>query len=354
MRSVIARIHPLWAASVVLVAGCSGAAAVAPTAISPAGTARHAALERLAFSVARSGAVSPVPAELVAGARVRGALTIATKRARGRGFTYVSQYSGTPVQEYHLQNQSNGAPVCTLPGEAVNGVGVDPRGDVWVPSGTGGGQGYTQEYGRTCGDAKRKIVDPNGQPADAGFDRKGDVYILSIFGRSGAPGSVDVYNAKGALIRSLTDPTFNELIGIGTDSHDNVFVSNRESNGVATVEEFPGGKMPGTLLGNVSLGLPGAPELDKNDNLIITDWNAYTLNIYAPPYTGAPIVTAMQGLSLWCSLDRGERLLSCANLGTGAVDVYEYPGATYEYSYDNGLSPSGYATGVADRPAAPL
>ncbi len=353
MSSVIARSHTLCLASVVLVAGCRGAAQVTPAAGTPGGAVPRAAHVRLAFSQARSGAVSPVPAALLAGAPVHAAVNFEAKRARG-GFTYVSQFSGTPVQEYHLKNQSNGAPVCSLPGTSVNGLGVDQSGNVWVPSGTGGGQGYTQEYGRTCGDAKRKIVDPNGQPADAGFDRKGDVYILNIFGRSGAPGSVNVYNAKGTLVRSLTDPTFNELIGIGTDSHDNIFVSNRETNGDATVEEFFGGKMPGTLLGNITLGLPGAPELDENDNLIISDWNAYTLNIYAPPYTGAPTVTPMQGLSLWCSLNHGEQLLSCANLGTGAVNVYAYPGATYEYSYNNGLSPSGFATGVADRPAAPL
>jgi hypothetical protein len=240
-----------------------------------------------------------------------------------------------------------------LPGTSVNGIATDRAGNLWVPNGTGGGQGYTQEYAPNCGAAMLKITDPNGQPADAGFDSKHDVYILNIFDAAGQPGSVNVYDAHGTLLRSLTDPSFSELIGIATDSHDNVFVSNRTSQGVATVVEFPGGKMPGTLLSAITLGLPGAPQLDRANNLIITDWQAYTLNVYAPPYTQAPTVTPMHGLSLWCPLDRHEDHLYCADLG-GSVDVYTYPGGAYAYSFTNGLVPSGFATGSAVNPAAPL
>ena len=79
-----------------------------------------------------------------------------------------------------------------------------------------------------------------------------------------------------------------------------------------------------------------------------------TLDVYAKPYTGTPTVTPMAGLSLWCPLNRMETRLSCPDLGTGAVDVYRYPGGTYLYSYSNGLSPSGFATGAANDPPAPL
>jgi hypothetical protein len=353
MRLAIVRVHPICLASAVLVAACSGGGQVPSQQPVLTGAATLAVHARPDLTRASSGAVSPVFAAALAGARLRAALAPTVARARG-GFTYVTQFSGTPVQEYHLQNPSNGPAVCSLPGTSVNGIAVDAHGDVWVPSGTGGGQGTTQEYGPGCGAAKRKIVSPNGQPADVAFDHQGHAYILNIFGAQGAAGSVNVYNAAGSVIRNLTDPSFNELIGIATNGHDDVFVSNRSTDGTATVVEFTGGKMPGTLLGNISLGLPGGPTFDKSNNLIISDWEAYTLNVYAPPYTGSPTVTSMQGLSLWCSLNRSERLLSCADLGSGAVDVYAYPGATYQYSYNNGLSPSGFASGIADRPAAPL
>ncbi len=270
----------------------------------------------------------------------------------GHGDVYVSQFAGTPVRAYPLNNKKDGSPVCSLPGQSVNGIATDQAGDLWVPNGTGGGQGYTQEFAPNCGAPMLEIADPNGQPADASFDSKHDVYILNIFDASGQPGSVNVYNAKGTLLRALTDSTFSELIGIATDSRDDVFVSNRDSLGNATVVEFPGGEMPGTLLSSITLGLPGAPQFDRADNLIITDWEAYTLDVYAPPYTQAPKVTPMQGLSLWCPLNHRQDRLYCADLG-GSVDVYKYPSGKYLFSFSNGLSPSGFATGAAIQRVTP-
>jgi hypothetical protein len=333
-------------AALALAAGCAGSSSTVgpPTFVT---NARQ-------VTVARSGAVSPIPAGMTPSQlRVRSMRFGNARQARARKYVFVSQFSGTPVQGYHLNNKKNGPPVCSLPGQSVNGIATDRAGDLWVPSGTGGGQGYTQEYAPNCGAAMQKITDPNGQPADVGFDSKHNVYILNIFDASGHPGSVNVYNAHGSLIRSLTDPSFSELIGIATDNHDNVFVSNRDSQGKATVLEFARGKMPGTLLSAITPGLPGAPQLDRANNLIITDWQAYTLNVYAPPYTQAPTVTPMHGLSLWCPLNHREDRLYCADLG-GSVDVYKYPGGTYLYSFTNGLSPSGFATGSAIQPAAPL
>jgi hypothetical protein len=304
--------------------------------------------------VARSGAVSVVPAGLHVSARRPPWMRFAAGSDGAKGYEYVSQFSGPPVQEYKAHNKHNKAPLCALPGESVNGIAVDPAGNLWVPSGTGGGQGYTQEYAPNCGAAELKITDPNGQPADAGFDSKGNIYILNIFDAGGAAGSVNIYSSGGTLTSSLTDPSFNELIGIATDSKDDIFVSNRLTSGAGNVVEFPGGQMPGTALSGVSLGLPGAPQLDRRNNLVITDWNALTLDVWTPPYSGSPTVTAMNGLSLWCPLTENERRLYCADLGNGSVDVYAYPSGSYMYSFTNGLSPSGYATGSALSPAAPL
>ncbi|HEY2475660.1 MAG TPA: hypothetical protein VGI19_12800, partial [Candidatus Cybelea sp.] len=295
--------------------------------------------------------VSPIPPRIRAAARI--APIFAAPAGGHSGDLYVGQFSGTPVQEYPLNNKKNGPPVCSLPGQSVNGIAVDQSGNLWVPNGTGGGQGYTQEYAPNCGAAMLQITDNDGQPADVAFDSHKNIYILSIFGKSGAPGSVDVYNSGGTLLRNLSDPTFSELIGVASDSHNNVFVSNRQSNGVANVLEFKHGKMPGTVLSAITLGLPGAPQLDKHNNLIITDWEAYTLNVYAPPYDGSPTVTPMNGLSLWCPLDRKQTRLYCADTA-GSLDVYAYPSGKYLYSFTNGLSSSGFPTGSATTPAARL
>ncbi|HEY1682865.1 MAG TPA: hypothetical protein VGF98_14560 [Candidatus Tumulicola sp.] len=340
------------AAAFALAAGCSGnnsETADSSQAFAPATVGSSVSQE---LTIGRNGAVSPVSAMRDRSIHhLVGIDTIVPDAAKG--YLYVGQFSGSPIQEYHLNNKRNKAALCSLTGTSINGIAVDRAGNLWVPNGTGGGAGYTQEYAPNCGKALLNIADPNGQPADVGFDRQHHIYILNIFGVAGAPGSVDVYDNTGTLLRTLTYSTFNELIGIAADSHDNIFVSNRDPQGTADVVEFPHGKMPGTLLSGIVLGLPGAPQFDRSNNLIITDWNNYTQNVYAPPYNGSPTVTPMQGLSLWCPLNRKETLLFCADLG-GSVDVYAYPSGTYEYSFTNGLSPSGFATGAATDPAAPL
>ncbi|HEY3676341.1 MAG TPA: hypothetical protein VGK84_10165 [Candidatus Tumulicola sp.] len=340
------------AATFALAAGCSGnnlGTAGSPQAFAP--TASGSAISK-DLTIARNGAVSPVsPMRDRSIHHLTGIDSVVPDAAKG--YLYIGQFSGNPVQEYHLNNKRNKPAVCSLGGTSINGIATDRAGNLWVPNGTGGGQGYTQEYAPNCGKALLNIADPNGQPADVGFDRQHHIYILNIFGAAGAAGQVDVYDGTGKLLRTLTYSTFNELIGIATDSHDNIFVSNRDASGDADVVEFPHGKMPGSMLGGVVLGLPGAPQFDRSDNLIITDWNNYTLNVYAPPYNGTPVVTPMQGLSLWCPLNRQETHLFCADLG-GSVDVYVYPSGTYAYSFTNGISPSGFATGAATDPAAPL
>lgn len=356
MRDLVRFGYVLVAVSCAVTAGCSGnTSTTAGSLVAPVGAAQQSLLRSNAgLTVARSGAVSVVPAGMKLSATRPSWMRLGAGPDAGNADTYVSQFSGTPVQEYHERNKRNKPPLCSLPGQSVNGIAVDAAGNLWVPSGTGGGQGYTQEYAPNCGAAGMRVTDPNGQPADVGFDSKGNIYILNIFDANGAAGTVNIYNSSGTMTGSLSDPSFNELIGIGTDSKDDIFVSNRQSNGAANVVEFPGGQMPGTVLSGIVLGLPGAPQLDRHDNLIITDWNALTLNVYAPPYSGSPTVTPMQGLSLWCPLSHSEKRLSCADLGNGSVDVYAYPSGTYLYSYTNGLSPSGFATGAATDPAAPL
>jgi hypothetical protein len=143
------------------------------------------------------------------------------------------------------------------------------------------------------------------------------------------------------------------LFGIGTDQLGNVFVSNLTKNNVGIVIEFPKGKMPGTQLTGVSLGLPGAPTFDKSNNLIISDWLAYTIDVFAPPYTGAPSTSTLKGASIWCKLNKKGSHLYCGDADNGAIDVYSYPGNAYQYSYTSGLTPSALVTGVAPYPAAP-
>jgi len=112
--------------------------------------------------------------------------------------------------------------------------------------------------------------------------------------------------------------------------------------------------MPGTALSGVSLGLPAAPTFGSANNLIISDWLNFTIDVFAPPYASTPSTSPLMGSSVWCPLDYSEKHILCGDADHGAIDVYAYPGGSYLYSYTAGLSASALVTGVAPSPPAPL
>jgi hypothetical protein len=269
--------------------------------------------------------------------------------AAGRPHIAVAQFGATNVLWFHLNDKNNKPPITCEPALSTNGIAIDRSGNLWVPNGQAN---TTTEYAPNCGSAILTIPDPTGEPADVGFDGKNHVYILNLNNVSGPP-TVEFYNStNGAHLGTLSDPSFNILFGISTDQLGNVFVSNLTTNNVGIVIEFPHGKMPGTQLSGISLGLPGAPTFDSANNLIIADWLRLTIDVFAPPYTGAPTTAPLMGMAIWCKLNQDQIHLYCGDAGNGSIDVYAYPGDAYLYSYTSGLSPNNLVTGVAPAPAA--
>jgi hypothetical protein len=261
----------------------------------------------------------------------------------------VAQFGTTSIFWFKEADKKNAPPKTCEPASSTNGIRIDAHGNLWVPNGKAD---TTTEYAPDCGVAQLTVPDPDGEPGDVGFDRRGNVYILNINNTSGAP-VVHVYTTSGTELRTLTDPSFSVLFGVNGDSKGNVFVSNLTSGNVGNVVEFKNGKMPGKQLSGVSLKLPGAPVFDTANNLIISDWGNHTIDVFAPPYTGSPITSQLKGSAIWCPLDHAEKHLYCGDAGHGAIDVYAYPGGSYLYSFTSGLSASELVTGVAPDPPAP-
>jgi hypothetical protein len=261
----------------------------------------------------------------------------------------VAQFGGSSVLWFPLNDKKNRPPTDCEPASSTNGIAIDRAGNLWVPDGRAN---TTTEYAPNCGSAKLTIPDSTGEPADIGFAGKNHVYILNLNNVSGPP-TVEFYNStNGAQVGTLGDASFKDLFGIGTDRLGNVFVSNLTTKNVGIVVEFRHGKMPGSQLSGISLGLPGAPTFDRKNNLIITDWLHETIDVFSPPYTGSPTTAPLMGSSIWCKLNHKENYLYCGDADHGSIDVYAYPGNAYKYSYTAGLSPSALVTGVAPAPAA--
>ena len=267
----------------------------------------------------------------------------------GVGHIAVAQFGDSSILWFHLNDKKNKPPSSCEAASSTNGIAMDRSGNLWVPDGRAD---TTTEYGPNCGSAKLTIADPTGEPADVALQGRNRVYILNLNDHSGAP-TVQFYNGTtGAQLGTLSDPSFKDLFGIGTDNLGNVFVSNLTSSNVGIVVEFPHGMMPGSVLSGVSLTLPGAPAFDRKNNLTITDWRRGTIDVFSPPYTGAPTTAPLMGASIWCKLNHQQTDLYCGDAGHGAIDVYAYPKGTYEYSYTADLSSSALVTGVAPAPAA--
>jgi hypothetical protein len=328
-----------------LLAGCSGSpqmTSAEPTAL----TAPQSHASAYRPMVTRSGALSVWPDNFTPRPLRAGRLSPPPPGV-AKGNVAVAQFGATSVLWFPKNNRKNQPPTVCQPASSTNGIGVDPEGNLWVPDGRAD---TTTEYAPHCGAAKLTIPDPTGEPAAIGFDSKGNVYIMNLHNTSGPP-TVGIYNSSGVETGTLTDPSFEVPFGVGTDSHDNVYVSNLTSSNVGNIVEFPGGAMPGTVLG-VSLGLPGSPVFDSKDNLIITDWLALTLDVFAPPYDGAPTTSPIKGSSIWCPLGKSQKRIFCGDADNGSIDVFAYPGGRYLYSYTGGLSGSELVTGVAPSPPA--
>lgn len=351
MRSPVFTATTLGAtATTVLLAACSGYQPTAGSGATTQALAQRQSLGRYEPMIASDGARSVLPAGFKPNSTRPSWMKLPSGESdanRGDRIA-VAQFGGSSVLWFPLNDKTNKPPAICQPASSTNGIAIDRYGNLWVPDGRAN---TTTEYGPNCGSAKLTIQDPTGEPADVGFAGKNRVFILNINNLSGSP-TVEIYNStSGKQLGTLSDPSFAVLFGVGTDRKGNVFVSNLKNN-VGNIVEFPKGKMPGTQLSGVSLGLPGTPTFDGQNNLIVTDWLAETIDVFSPPYQAAPTTSPLMGSSIWCKLNQRGKNLYCGDADNGSIDVYGYPGNAYKFSYTAGLSPSALVTGVAPAPAA--
>jgi hypothetical protein len=238
--------------------------------------------------------------------------------ARGHRVTFApyvatintNEQSGSFVIQF-ANNSPSGKQVCALPGadtDYIGGIGTDASGDLYVPQSVGQGTTIT-EFGPHCGSAVKTLNDAAGnQPQALAVDGT-TVYAIDASTRDP---QIQVF-ADGATspTGTLSDPSIVQAFAIAVDASHDVFLSYYNgSAGNDSVIEFPGGTMPGTILpmtgGNALL-------VDKAQNLLYVGENGSPccqVNIYAPPYTGAPAHTlTLKGVlgrsgPTYCSLNQ--------------------------------------------------
>lgn len=273
-----------------------------------------------------------------------------------KGQMFVAAYNpsgATPVNDYNADNKQNKTDICqiTSVGEGINAIGVDASGELWIPQGLDvkTGNADVVSFAPNCGAAGKTLTDNKGQPAGIAFAPDGTRYMNNIVGPSSTAGNIAVYPAgKLKPTRFLTNANIFFANGVGVDSKGNVYVSFFSSTSATGVLKFKDGQMPGTILGKIKNGSPGAITFDKSDNLIITDDSAVTINVYAPPYDKAPKTYPLKGHSPQCSLNKAQTNLACGDKTNTTVDVFGYPSGSYLYSFSKGLTAT--VIGIAQDP----
>jgi sugar lactone lactonase YvrE len=345
-RTIVRALHLVAGAA--LVSGCAGGAWGDAAGVRPA--AGHARSARLA------GARSPL-------SLTKPGVELATRPAwmrsapagAPRPTVYVSQFSRTAINDYPSRDKKNRPPLCEISvPTAVNGIGLDPAGNLWAPVG-GEFSGTVEIFAPNCGAELSSFAVSNGQPAGVAFDSAKNAYVLNIMDEN-ANGNIDVY-APGTTQpeKTLNDPQSFRFFDEAIDAHDDVFVGWADAVNDGHLDEFAGANNPPVTL-PLQYGFPGGVVLDAKGNLLVVDDDALRVNVLAPPYTGQPFTSfQIQGASVPCRFGPKGRLLYCSNYAAASVDVYGYdaaaPGSTkYLYSFNNGMTHGASNAGIAIAP----
>jgi sugar lactone lactonase YvrE len=277
----------------------------------------------------------------------------------GTGMTYLAPIGSSTVYGFKRSNRSNLPPTCSVgPFTSVNGgIGVDQSGNLWVPD-QGANPKTVTEYAPNCGAVKTVLtISGDTLPNNVAFDTKGHVYVSDAEAGSGGPGNILQYTGSN-VTSTLTDADISTPQGLAVDKANNVWVSYRDPGSSGTyVAEFRGGKMPAKLFKNISLGFPGSLQFDRKQNLLGTNGNFSSVDIYAPPYTESAPSTRLvleNGTHTdpsMCALGPGQGQLYCTFAFFSAVNVFTYPGGKFEYTYGSGLTGL-LPYGIANSPTA--
>jgi hypothetical protein len=251
---------------------------------------------------------------------------------------------------YKLPGSGNSKPLCQggLNKVAeINGIGVDSTGTLWVPGlvPTNLLSGIVLTYTKnTCTKTTTKLTEQSGEPADIAFTTTGTRYVMDIvIFPAMTNGQVEVYpKGKTKPTRTLqlpgeqigTGSTQGLGLGVATDSKNNVYATYINTNSGTDITKFAGGIGSGKILQNSNGTFYEGMTFDGNGNLVVAaDSSAgATIDVFKPPFTGTPTTFAAQGSVVDLKLDPAGANLYVGDATNNTVDVYKYPSGTYEYS----------------------
>jgi hypothetical protein len=145
-----------------------------------------------------------------------------------------------------------------------------------------------------------------------------------------------------------------EAFGLALDRHNNLYVSwaNQSSGAAGHVMKFKPGATTGKDLG-ITVKYQGGLAIDSHDDLLVGDQGNQLIDIFKKGAT-TPFRTIATSpyYPYQFAFDRKERYLYLVSGTPAAAYVYDYKSGKLAWTDSQGLKGSGYAEGVALRPAA--
>jgi len=270
--------------------------------------------------------------------------------ARPKTGFYAAEFWGTDVLGYHSPNKTNGHPLCRIAANFVNGIGVDPSGNLVVPN------GYPVSVDvykgpSLCGKVAGSFSDKYGQASDAAtLDAlKGTIVVANIEVSKNDPvGNAAVCSLAKGCYRELKNKKIKyEVGGVALAKNGDCWLVSENSasfNG-ATLTYFKKCTGSGATATGWKNGNWGGLLIDKAGNLVSIDFTPQSpaLWVYhgcnpSCKLVGGPF--ALEGDSFYGSLNKKGSELTLGDSQLGQVDVYAYTPKklTYEYSFNSGLS----------------
>jgi hypothetical protein len=164
-----------------------------------------------------------------------------------------------------------------------------------------------------------------------------------------------VYEFKSGGTTPSTTLHVSEAFGLALDSKNNLYVgwSNSSSGAAGHVMKFKSGATTGRDLG-ITVKYSGGLAVDKHDDLLVGDQGNNVIDIFKR-HASTPFRTidTSPAYPYQFAFDRVERYLYLVSGTPAEVYVYDYATGVLAWTVTQGLSPSGYAEGVALRPEAP-
>jgi hypothetical protein len=265
----------------------------------------------------------------------------------GGGKLFVSNFYASEIVIYpaHVQDPS---PIGTISNSVSNpyNLAVDRAGTLYVQN----NNNTITEYPKGSTSPSKTLTEPK------------DGYGTGICVTVGDDGTVyaadhlagQVYEFKnGGTTPSIT-LNVSEAFGLALDSKNNLYVgwSSSSSGGPGHVMKFKPGATTGHDLG-ITVKYSGGLAVDKHDNLLVGDQGNLVIDIFKRgASTPFRTIDTSPAYPYQFAFDRAEQYVYLVSGTPAEVYVYGYASGSLAWTVTQGLSPSGYAEGVALSPAA--